>query len=245
VKIIAAMDIMGGRCVRLCRGEFSTRREYCASPLDMAKEFECAGIKYLHLVDLDGARAGKPVNMNILSEIVAQTNLVIDYGGGLRNREDVMMALRRGASQVTAGSIAAMDPGSVLSWLKEYGPEKIILGADTRERLISTSGWAQKTGLDVIPFITGYASEGLTDVICTDIAKDGMLAGPAIDLYREIIDLTGVRLIASGGIRSIVNLDDLSAIGCHGAIIGKAIYEGKIKPEELGHYAEKENNTLS
>ncbi len=239
------MDIIGGRCVRLCRGEFSTRREYSASPLEMAKEFECAGIKYLHLVDLDGARTGKPVNMDILSAIAAQTSLVIDYGGGLRNREDVRLALRSGATQVTAGSIAATDPVSVRSWLREIGPEKIILGADTRERLISTSGWAQETGLDVIPFITGYASEGLTDVICTDIARDGMLAGPALDLYREIIDLTGVRLIASGGIRSLEDLDDLSAIGCHGAIIGKAIYEGKIKPEKLGHYAEKKNNTLS
>lgn len=239
------MDIMGGRCVRLCRGEFSTRREYNASPLEMAREFERAGIKYLHLVDLDGARTGKPVNMDILSEIASQTTLVIDYGGGLRNGVDVSMALRSGASQVTAGSIAATDPGSVISWLQEYGPEKIILGADSRERLISTSGWALKTGLDVIRFITGYACEGLTDVICTEIARDGMLAGPAIDLYREIIDLTGVRLIASGGIRSLEDLDDLSVVGCHGAIIGKAIYEGRIRPEELGHYVEKENNTLS
>lgn len=239
------MDIMGGRCVRLCCGEFSTRREYSASPLDMAKEFERAGIKYLHLVDLDGARAGKPVNMEILSEIAAQTTLVIDYGGGLRKRDDVRMALASGASQVTAGSIAAMDPGSVTGWLKEYGPEKIILGADTRDRLISTSGWEQETGLDVISFISGYAAEGLKDIICTDISKDGMLAGPALDLYREIIDLTGVRLIASGGIRSLEDLDDLSAIGCHGAIIGKAIYEGKITPDELGQYAEKKNNTLS
>lgn len=239
------MDIIGGRCVRLCRGEFSTRREYSASPLDMAKEFECSGIKYLHLVDLDGARTGKPVNMDILSLIADRTSLVIDYGGGLRNREDVRMALSNGATQVTAGSIAATDPGSVISWLREYGPEKIILGADTRGRLISTSGWIQGTSLEVIPFITGYASEGVTDVTCTDIARDGMLAGPALDLYREIIDLTGVRLIASGGIRSLEDLDELSVAGCHGAIIGKAIYEGKIKPEELGHYAEKKNNTLS
>jgi len=239
------MDIIGGRCVRLCRGEFSTRREYSASPLDMAKEFERAGIKYLHLVDLDGARTGKPVNMDILSLIADRTALVIDYGGGLRNREDVRMALSNGATQVTAGSIAATDPGSVISWLREYGPEKFILGADTRERLISTSGWIQGTNLDVIPFINGYAREGLTEVTCTDIGRDGMLAGPAIDLYREIIDLTAVRLIASGGIRSLEDLDDLSGIGCYGAIIGKAIYEGKIKPEELGHYAEKKNNTLS
>jgi phosphoribosylformimino-5-aminoimidazole carboxamide ribotide isomerase len=245
VKIIAAMDIIGGRCVRLCRGEFSTRREYSASPLDMAKEFEYAGIKYLHIVDLDGARTGKPVNMDILSLIADRTSLVIDYGGGLRKREDVRMALSNGATQVTAGSIAAMDPVSVISWLREYGPEKIILGADSRERLISTSGWIQGTSLDVIQFISGYAGEGLTDVICTDIARDGMLAGPALDLYREIIDLTGVRLIASGGIRSLEDLDELSVVGCHGAIIGKAIYEGKIKPEELRHYAEKENNTLS
>jgi len=245
MKIIAAMDIIGGRCVRLCRGDFSTRREYSASPLDMAKEFERAGIKYLHLVDLDGARTGKPVNMDILSLIADRASLVIDYGGGLRNREDVRMALSNGATQVTAGSIAATDPGSVISWLREYGPEKIILGADTRDRLISTSGWEQETGLDVITFINGYAGEGLTDVICTDIPRDGMLAGPALDLYREIIDLTGVKLIASGGIRSLEDLDELTVIGCYGAIIGKAIYEGKIELEELGRYAEKKNNTLS
>lgn len=239
------MDIIGGRCVRLCRGDYSTRTEYSASPLEMARVFERAGIRNLHLVDLDGARAGKPVNMGILSLIAAQTTLAVDYGGGVRNMEDIRMAFRSGASQVTAGSIAATDPVTVISWLKEFGPEKIILGADARDRLISTSGWEQETGLDVIRFIARYASEGLTDVICTDIARDGMLAGPALDLYREIIDLAGVRLIASGGIRSLEDLDDLSLIGCHGAIIGKAIYEGKIKPEELGHYAEKENNTLS
>lgn len=239
------MDIIGGRCVRLCRGDFSTRTEYSDSPLVMAKELERAGIQYLHLVDLDGARAGKPVNMEMLRVIAAQTSLVIDYGGGLRNRDDIRMALASGASQVTAGSIAAMDPESVISWLKEYGAEKIILGADTRDRLISASGWQQETGLDVISFISGYVAEGLKDVICTDIGRDGMLTGPALDLYREIIDLTGARLIASGGVRSLEDLDDLSAIGCHGAIIGKAIYEGKIKPDELGQYAEKKNNTLS
>ena len=233
MRIIIAIDIIDGKCVRLTRGDYGTKKIYNEDPLEVAKMIEDSGLKYLHLVDLDGAKNKKIINSTVLEKISSKTGLTIDFGGGLRSDEDLKIAFSSGASQVTGGSIALSSPSIFLDWIKKYGNEKIILGADCKDRKIATEGWTEKSEEDIIPFISGYCSKGLLYTICTDVDKDGMLKGPATELYREILGNTKINLIASGGISSISDIEDVKEAGCEGVIIGKAIYEGKIKLKEL------------
>lgn len=233
MRIIPAIDIIDGKCVRLTKGDYSTQKIYSDDPLEMAKKFEDHGIQYLHLVDLDGAKSKHIVNYKILEKIATKTSLKVDFGGGLKSDEDIYIAFDNGAIQVTVGSIAAQQPDLFLKWLTTYGQEKIILGADCNDRKISTNGWLETSNTDVIDFIKGYEKNGIKHVICTDIAKDGMLQGPSIDLYKDIIGQANILLIASGGVTSLNDLETLLEIGCEGAIIGKAIYEGNISLKDL------------
>ncbi len=233
MRIIPAIDLIGGKCVRLTKGDYSTKKIYNENPLEVAKEFEAHGIRYLHLVDLDGAKSQHIVNHRILQAITTQTALQVDFGGGIKSDEDVRIAFENGAKQITGGSIALQQPDLFLRWLKEYGAEKIILGADSHHRRIATHGWQQQSETDVVDFIADYAGKGVRYTICTDISKDGMLEGPSLDLYKEILEQTDLHLIASGGISSVAELHALQQLGCEGAIIGKAIYEGKIRLKEL------------
>jgi phosphoribosylformimino-5-aminoimidazole carboxamide ribotide isomerase len=233
MRIIPAIDIINGKCVRLTKGDYSTQKIYNENPLEVAKQFEAAGIRYLHLVDLDGAKSGRIVNQKVLNAIASQTNLNIDFGGGIKSEADIAVAFDNGATQITAGSIAVKNPELVYEWISKYGADKIILGADCRNRKIAINGWLQDSETDVLDFIKDYWAKGITNVICTDIAKDGMLMGPSDELYQEIITSTNIGLIASGGIASINDILRMKKIGCEGAIIGKAIYEGNIKLNEL------------
>lgn len=236
MRIIPAIDIIGGKCVRLTKGDYDTRKVYNENPLEVAKAFETNGIRYLHLVDLDGAKSEHIVNYRILNEITSKTSLSVDFGGGIKSDEDAHIAFENGAAQITGGSIAAQHPELFLKWLSVYGADKIILGADAHNRKIATQGWQRQSELDVVDFITDYARQGVNFVICTDISKDGMLQGTANELYMEILQKTNVKLIASGGVSSIEDLKKLQEIGCEGAIIGKAIYEGKIALKELNQF---------
>jgi len=233
MRIIPAMDIIDGDCVRLTQGDYSRKTLYDREPVDVARELEAHGIKYLHLVDLDGAREGKIRNQSVLETIASKTGLKVDFSGGLRTDEDLRTAFSCGASQVTCGSIAVTKPDLFLGWLAEYGPEKIILGADFRNRKVATGGWLSGYETDIIAFLRNYRSEGVLYAMCTDIEKDGMLEGPSVEMYREIVKIEGLSLIASGGITSLEDLLILRETGCEAAIIGKAIYEGRISLEEL------------
>ncbi|MDM1096366.1 1-(5-phosphoribosyl)-5-[(5-phosphoribosylamino)methylideneamino]imidazole-4-carboxamide isomerase [Myroides odoratimimus] len=233
MRIIPAIDIIGGQCVRLSKGDYNTSKVYNTSPVEVAKQFEDAGIKYLHVVDLDGAKSSQIMNAKVLEEIATQTNLQIDFGGGIKNDSDIITAFNSGAKQVTVGSIAATKPELFLTWLKRYGSEQIILGADCKQRKIMTQGWLDSADTDVLEFIQSYEQRGVSYTIVTDIEKDGMLNGPAIELYKEIITNTEVKLIASGGLTTVAELYKLKEIGCEGVIIGKAIYEGRITLKEL------------
>lgn len=233
MKIIPAIDLIDGKCVRLTKGDYATKRVYNEDPVEVAKAFEDSGIRFLHLVDLDGAKSNRIINYPILEKITKATSLQVDFGGGLKSDKDVQIAFESGAAQVTGGSVAAKDRTLFLRWLERYGSEKIILGADCSNRKIATDGWLNSSELDVLDFIQAYQEQGIRTVISTDIAKDGMLAGPSIELYRAILNRTDVALIASGGITTLKDLEELSAIGCSGAIIGKAIYEGRITLKEL------------
>jgi len=239
MRLIPAIDIIDGKCVRLSRGDYSTRKVYNENPLEVARMFEANGLEYLHLVDLDGAAVGRVVNYKILEKISAATGLKIDFGGGLRSGEDVRIAFESGAVRITGGSIAVQQPHVFEGWLKDYGNDRIILGADSKDRKIAVSGWTEVSGRDVVDFIACYEQKGVKYVICTDIAKDGMLNGPSFMLYREILSKTGVRLIASGGVTSLEDLSRLKETGCEGVIIGKALYEGRIDLKELGKYVKE------
>ncbi|WP_417358509.1 1-(5-phosphoribosyl)-5-[(5-phosphoribosylamino)methylideneamino]imidazole-4-carboxamide isomerase [Flavobacterium sp.] len=233
MRIIPAIDIINGKCVRLTKGNYATQKMYNENPVEVARSFEDAGIKYLHLVDLDGAKSGSIVNHKVLESIASQTNLIIDFGGGVKSDTDIQKAFDYGASQITVGSIAIKNSNKVGEWLSQYESDKIILGADCNNRKIAVNGWLQESDTDVLEFIQGYQKKGIKTVICTDIAKDGMLQGPSVNLYKEIIGSTNINLIASGGITNIQDVLDMKAIGCEGAIIGKALYEGKIELKEL------------
>ncbi len=233
MKIIPAIDIIDGKCVRLQKGDFQKMTIYNEDPLEVAKMFEDHGIQYLHLVDLDGARSKGLVNHRILEQISSKTNLLVDFGGGLKSDEDVRIAFESGASKVTGGSIALKDRRLFLSWLARYGASRIILGADCKDRKIASNAWLEGSEVDVLEFIESYEAEGVRQVVTTDIEKDGMLKGPSMDLYKEILAATKVELIASGGISVLEDLVKLKAAGCSGAIVGKAIYEGRISLEEL------------
>lgn len=241
MRIIPAIDIIEGKCVRLSKGDYSTSKIYNENPLEVAKEFEAHGIKYLHLVDLDGAKSKHIVNHKVLEQIASKTSLKIDFGGGLKSDKDLKIAFECGAEQVTGGSIAVKDPEVFKTWLGKYGSEKIILGADANNEKVAINGWQEESQEELIPFIQNYISKGVEYVICTDISKDGMLEGPAFDLYKKILEETqesakSLKLIASGGISNFAELPRLEEIGCEGTIIGKAIYEGRISIKQLEDY---------
>ncbi|OPC54336.1 1-(5-phosphoribosyl)-5-[(5-phosphoribosylamino)methylideneamino]imidazole-4-carboxamide isomerase [Elizabethkingia bruuniana] len=233
MRIIPAIDIIEGKCVRLSQGDYDTKKIYNENPLEVAKEFEDYGIRYLHLVDLDGAKSKQIINYRTLEELASKTSLQIDFGGGIKSQKDIDIAFECGAKQITGGSIAVQEPEIFTKWIEVYGSEKIILGADCKNRKIATHGWLESSELDVIDFIRDYKQKGISYVICTDIAKDGMLEGTSNKLYKEILADTDVKLIASGGVSNIEDLYLLKEIGCEGAILGKAIYEGRIKLKEL------------
>ena len=235
--LVPAIDIIDGQCVRLIKGDYDTKTVYSDSPVEVAKRFEGAGLTHLHVVDLDGARAKHIVNAKVLEAIATQTNLHVDFGGGIKSADDLQTAFDCGAQQVTLGSIAVSDPDIVLEWLTRYGAKRLILGADAKHRRIATHGWEQDSGLDVLNFVKDYANKGFTNVLCTDVSKDGMLAGPSLDLYQELLlEVEGLSLIASGGVSSMDDLYACRELGCTAAVVGKAIYEGKIELEELETY---------
>ncbi|MDR6763518.1 phosphoribosylformimino-5-aminoimidazole carboxamide ribotide isomerase [Flavobacterium sp. 2755] len=237
MRIIPAIDIIDGKCVRLSKGDYDTKIIYNENPLEVAKSFEAHGIEHLHLVDLDGAKSSKIVNYKILEQIASQTTLKIDFGGGLKSDDDLRIAFESGANQITGGSIAVKNRAIFEKWISEYGSDKIILGADAKEEKIAVSGWLEESNEDLIPFIQDYQTKGIQYVICTDIAKDGMLEGPSFDLYGKILEeANGVKLIASGGISTFDELPKLAELGCEGTIIGKAIYEGRITLKQLENY---------
>jgi len=238
MRIIPAIDIIEGKCVRLTKGDYNTKKIYNENPLEVAKEFEDAGIEYLHVVDLDGAKASRIINYKVLEQIATKTNLKIDFGGGLKSDEDLNIAFESGANQITGGSIAVKKPAIFESWIQKFGAEKIILGADfypdDQGGKIAISGWQEESNLELIPFITDYQSKGIQYVICTDISKDGMLQGPSFKTYEEILNSSKqIKLIASGGISTFDELPKLAELGCEGVIIGKAIYENKISLQQL------------
>ena len=236
MRIIPAIDIIDGKCVRLTKGDYATKKIYNENPLEIAKEFEANGIQYLHLVDLDGAKSGRIVNYKILEQISENTNLKIDFGGGLKTNADLEIAFNSGANQITGGSIAVKNPDLFEKWISKYG-SKIILGADFYAEKIAVSGWQETSDLDLLPFIEKYQNFGIETIICTDISKDGMLEGPSFLLYEKILTaFPDISLIASGGVSSFEELPKLQLLGCEGVIIGKAIYEGKISLKQLQNF---------
>jgi phosphoribosylformimino-5-aminoimidazole carboxamide ribotide isomerase len=258
MRIIPAIDIIDGKCVRLTKGDYNTKKIYNENPLEVAKEFEAAGIEYLHVVDLDGAKASQIINYKVLEQIASKTSLKIDFGGGLKSDKDLEIAFNSGANQITGGSIAVKNSVVFESWIAKYGPEKIILGADfypdNLGGKIATNGWQEESSLELIPFISGYQQKGIVSVICTDISKDGMLQGPSFEVYKQVLfsvlaqssinnnlstaleKTSKIKLIASGGISAFEELPKLAELGCEGVIIGKAIYENKISLKQLENF---------
>ena len=237
MRIIPAIDIIEGKCVRLTKGDYNTKIIYNENPLEVALAFEDSGIEYLHVVDLDGAKASHIVNYKILEQIASKTNLKIDFGGGLKSDEDLHIAFESGANQITGGSIAVKNTPVFENWIATFGADKIILGADCTHDKIAVSGWQEESNLNVIPFIQDYQSKGIEYVICTDISKDGMLQGPSFDLYERILmRASEIKLIASGGISTFHEIPQLADLGCEGVIIGKAIYENRISLKQLENY---------
>lgn len=237
MRIIPAIDVIDGKCVRLSKGDYTTKKIYNENPLEVAKSFEASGIQYLHLVDLDGAKSSQIINHKVLEQIASKTSLIIDFGGGLKSDNDLRIAFESGANQITGGSIAVKNPIVFQEWIAKYGPDKIILGADANNEKVAISGWLEESTAELIPFIQGYQTIGIQYVICTDIAKDGMLEGPSFELYQKILtQVSNLKLIASGGISSFDELPKLAAMGCEGTIIGKAIYENKISLKQLENY---------
>lgn len=234
MEIIPAIDIIDGKCVRLTQGDYSRKKEYNDDPLEVAKQFEGAGIKRLHLVDLDGARMKKVVNLHTLEKIASNTSLFVDFGGGIQRDEDLRAVFDSGARQVTGGSVAIKNPEMFERWLKEFGPDRIILGADAKDRLISIGGWQEQTGVPIDGFISGYIQKGVKYVICTDVDKDGLLQGPSVQLYNDLqLQFPTLRLIASGGVSGVEDLEKLSEMRLFGVIVGKAIYENRISLNDL------------
>lgn len=238
IEIIPAIDIIEGKCVRLSQGDYAQKKIYNEHPLEVAKQFEGIGIKRLHLVDLDGAKKGSLVNQKTLETIASKTNLIIDFGGGIKTDNDIRSVYNAGAQMAAIGSIAVKNPDLFYSWVTTYGAEKILLGADVKNECISISGWLEETKLSVFDFIKKNITNGIKNIFCTDISKDGMLQGAAVELYKKIIQYVAnnkqdINLIASGGISSMLDVQKVQEAGCTGVIIGKAIYERKIKLEEL------------
>ncbi len=241
MRIIPAIDIIEGKCVRLTKGDYNTKKIYNENPLEVAKEFEATGIEYLHVVDLDGAKASQIINYKVLEQIATKTSLKIDFGGGLKSDKDLEIAFNSGANQITGGSIAVKNKPVFESWITKFGAEKIILGADfypdNSGGKIATNGWQEESTLALIPFISGYQQKGIQYVICTDISKDGMLQGPSFEVYKNILaEVKPLKLIASGGISTFDELPKLAELDCEGVIIGKAIYENKISLKQLENF---------
>jgi phosphoribosylformimino-5-aminoimidazole carboxamide ribotide isomerase len=242
MRIIPAIDLIDGKCVRLAQGDYNTKKIYNQDPLEVAKSFEGAGIQYLHLVDLDGAKAKHIVNYKTLEKIALHTSLSIDFGGGLKSNEDLKIAFENGANQITGGSIAVNNKTVFLEWLEVYGKSKIILGADVKGEKIATNGWTKTSDQSLFEFLEFYKIKGVQYVICTDISKDGMLQGPALNLYKQLISETGLSLIASGGVATMDDLSKLEQLGCEGTILGKAIYENQIALKDLEKFIINQSN---
>ena len=237
IELIPAIDIIEGKCVRLSQGNYSSKTVYSENPLEVAQRFQNVGIRRLHLVDLDGAASNHIVNYKILEQIASHTDLIIDFGGGLKSDEDLRIAFECGATMVTGGSIAVKDPDIFKSWLRKYGSERIILGADVRDGKIAVHGWKEESELELLPFVGGFMEEGIDKVICTDIQRDGMLQGPATKLYQEILDkYSDLFLIASGGVRDMDDILRLQEAGIPAVIFGKALYEGYITVKDLERF---------
>lgn len=237
IEIIPAIDIIDGKCVRLSQGDYAQKKVYNENPLEVAKAFEGVGVRRLHLVDLDGAKAQHIVNYKVLESIASNTNLTIDFGGGLKSDDDLRIAFESGASMVTGGSIAVKKPAVFLSWLEKFGAEKIILGADVKNEKIAVGGWIETTEVELLPFVKGFMEKGVDKVICTDISKDGMLKGPSIDLYKKMLEeMPALYLIASGGVSSMQDIEQLAEANVPAVITGKAIYEGRIKMDDLARF---------
>lgn len=237
IEIIPAIDLIDGKCVRLSQGDYNQKKVYNENPLEVARMFADAGIRRLHLVDLDGAKAHHIVNHRVLEQIASKTPLIVDFGGGLKSDDDLRIAFESGAAMVTGGSIAVKNKEVFVSWIEKYGPDKIILGADVKDEMIAVSGWTETTGLELMPFVSTFMQKGISKVICTDISKDGMLQGPAIGLYKKMLKSEPqMYLIASGGVSSIKDIDDLNEAGIPAVITGKAIYEGNIKLSDFKNY---------
>jgi len=237
MHIIPAIDLIDGKCVRLTQGDYAQKTVYNEDPVAVAKEFAAAGLKRLHVVDLDGARGGGIVNHKVLERIAGGTDMLIDWGGGMKSDEDLRIAFESGANQVTGGTIAVKNPAVFLGWLERYGPEKIILGTDVRGDKIAVSGWEEASDRELFEFLADYVTKGVRYTICTDVSKDGLLQGTARELYARIRrEQPEVKLIASGGVADTTDLDAMAAIDCFGVIVGKAIYEGRISLEQLSEY---------
>jgi len=237
IEIIPAIDLIDGKCVRLSQGDYAQKIIYNENPLEVAKMFADAGIRRLHLVDLDGAKAHHIVNHKVLEKITSSTGLTVDFGGGLKSDDDLRIAFECGASMVTGGSIAVKNPDVFSSWITKFGGDKIILGADVKDEKIAVGGWLETTELELLPFIKNYIQLGISKIICTDISKDGMLLGPALDLYKKMLQAQpDMYLIASGGVSSIQDVEQLEEAAVPAVIIGKAIYEGKIQLKELRRF---------
>lgn len=233
-EIIPAIDLIDGKCVRLAQGDFARKKIYDENPLEVAKTFDEFGVRRLHIVDLDGARTGKIANLRILEMIARGTNLTIDFGGGIKTDEDIQGVFEAGADIANIGSIAVKEPEKFLSWVSKYGGERILLGADVKGEKVVVNGWQTATEMQIIPYLQGYFAKDVTQAFVTDIARDGVLQGTSVGLYRKILDVvTELKLIASGGVSSIGDIEELKRIGCKGVIVGKAIYEGRIDMREL------------
>ena len=234
IELIPAIDIIEGKCVRLTQGDYSTRKVYNEDPLEVAKMLEDNGIRRLHVVDLDGAREGRIINYRTLDRIASRTSLIIDFGGGLKGESDVEIAFESGAQMITGGSIAVREPETFGAWIDKFGSERILLGADAKDRKIAIGGWKETTDVELIPFIEGYYKKGITKVVCTDITRDGMLQGPSVELYKEIREaIPTLYIIASGGVSSVADIERLEEAGIPAVIFGKALYEGRIQLRDL------------
>ncbi len=234
MQIIPAIDIIDGKCVRLTQGNYQQKKIYNEHPLEVAKQFEDAGLMRLHLVDLDGAKTGAVKNWKVLETIATNTNLIIDFGGGIKTEKDIDIVFNSGAALATVGSIAVRDENTFISWIEKYGANQFLLGADVKEEKIAVAGWLETTDIGIYDFIENYVQKGIRQLFCTDVSKDGKLEGPAIDLYKNIItQFPSLQFIASGGVACMDDLVELKEIGCAGAIVGKAIYEGRISVKEI------------
>ena len=237
IELIPAIDLIDGKCVRLSKGDYASKKVYNENPVEVAKEIEAYGIRRLHVVDLDGAASQHVVNYRTLEHIASATGLIIDFGGGVKSDEDLVIALDNGAQMVTVGSIAVKQPDLFGKWLDQYGPEKMILGADVKGRNIAVSGWKEESRQELLPFLDGYVKKGVTKVLCTDIDRDGMLEGPATELYADMLKAhPGLHLIASGGVSCLDDIRRLEEAGVPAVVFGKALYEGRIALQDLSQW---------